>query len=225
MNNSGILLVDKAVGSTSFYLVSLLRRLTQVKKIGHAGTLDPFATGVMVMLIGRDYTQRSDEFLNKDKEYRATIQLGIATDTYDIDGKITSQSDKIPTLNEIELALAAFRGEILQIPPMYSAKKIQGKKLYELARKGIQIERKPVRVQVQIRLITYQYPMLDIEVACNKGTYIRALAHDIGQFLLVGAHLFALTRIRSGLFHLRECLPQAHLKNPEFNLSSHLRQI
>lgn len=224
-NNKGILLVDKAAGSTSFYLVSLLRRLTKIEKIGHAGTLDPFATGVMVMLIGREYTRRSDEFLSSDKEYRATLQLGIATETYDIEGQITSRSDKIPTLHEIELALAAFQGEILQIPPMYSAKKIEGKKLYELARKGITIERQPVKVQLQINLVSYNYPMLDIEVKCSKGTYIRSLAHDIGQFLGCGAHLFELARTRSGAFHIGQCIPQAHLKNPELDLSPYLRKL
>ncbi len=223
-NYNGILLVDKAAGSTSFYLVSLLRRLTQIEKIGHAGTLDPFATGVMVMLIGREYTRRSDEFLSSDKEYRATLQLGIATDTYDIDGQITSRSDKVPSLNEVELALATFQGEILQIPPMYSAKKIEGKKLYDLARKGITIERQPVKVQLQIKLMSYNYPMLDMEVKCSKGTYIRSLAHDIGQFLNCGAHLFELARTRSGPFHLGQCVPQSHLKNPEFDLSPYLRR-
>ncbi|HSX11105.1 MAG TPA: tRNA pseudouridine(55) synthase TruB [Chlamydiales bacterium] len=225
MNNNGILLVDKAAGSTSFYLVSLLRRLTHIEKIGHAGTLDPFATGVMVMLIGQDYTRRSNEFLNKDKEYRATLQLGLATDTYDIEGQITSRSDKIPTPQEIALALAAFQGEISQIPPMFSAKKVEGKKLYDLARKGITIERQPVKVQLQIKLVSYNYPMLDIEVACSKGTYIRSLAHDIGQFLGCGAHLFELARTRSGAFHIGQCVPQALLKNPSFDLSPHLRQL
>jgi tRNA pseudouridine55 synthase len=225
VNTNGILLVDKAAGSTSFYLVSLLRRLTGIEKIGHAGTLDPFATGVMVMLIGRDYTRRSDEFLNKDKEYRATLQLGLVTDTYDIEGQILSRSEKIPTLSEIEQALAAFQGEISQIPPMYSAKKVEGKKLYDLARKGITIERQPVKVHVQIRLMSYQYPFLDIAVTCSKGTYIRSLAHDIGQFLGCGAHLFELARTRSGAFHIGQCVPQAQLKNSSFDLSAHLRAL
>lgn len=223
--NNGILLVDKAAGSTSFYLVSLLRRLTKIEKIGHAGTLDPFATGVMVMLIGRDYTRRSDEFLCSDKEYRATLQLGITTDTYDIDGQITSRSDKIPTLEEIEHALNAFRGEISQIPPMYSAKKVEGKKLYDLARKGIVIERQPVQVKVAIKLISYNYPMLEIEVACSKGTYIRSLAYDIGQFLGCGAHLFELARTRSGAFRIEECIHQDLLKMKELDLTPHLRKL
>jgi len=224
VNPNGILLVDKAAGSTSFHLVSLLRRLTKIEKIGHAGTLDPFATGVMVMLIGRDYTRRSEEFLCSDKEYRATIQLGTATDTYDLEGQITSQSDKVPTLNDVQLALQVFRGEILQIPPMYSAKKVQGKKLYDLARKGIEIERQPVKVQVEITLINYQYPMIDVSVKCSKGTYIRSLAHDIGQVLKTGAHLFELARTRSGAFHLGECIPQSHLKNPQFDITPHLKK-
>lgn len=224
-NNNGILLVDKAAGSTSFYLVSLLRKITRIEKIGHAGTLDPFATGVMVMLIGRDYTRRSDEFLCSDKEYRATVQLGSATDTYDIEGEVTFRSDKIPSLEEIQLALATFQGEILQIPPMYSAKKVEGKKLYDLARRGITIERQPVKVQVQIKLISYNYPMLDIEVLCSKGTYIRSLAHDIGQFLNCGAHLFELARTRSGSFHIGQCIPQAHLKKPDVDLSPYLRKL
>lgn len=223
--NNGILLVDKAAGCSSFYLVSLLRRLTHIEKIGHAGTLDPFATGVMVMLIGREYTRKSDEFLCNDKEYKALLQLGMATETYDIEGQITSRSDKIPTLQEVELALASFQGEILQIPPMYSAKKLEGKKLYDLARKGITVERQPVKVRVQIKLIRYHYPLLELEVACSKGTYIRSLAHDIGQFLGCGAHLFELARTRSGSFHISECIPQALLKNPQFDLSPHLRTV
>lgn len=222
---SGLLLVDKAAGSTSFYLVSLLRRLTKIEKIGHAGTLDPFATGVMVMLIGREYTRRSDEFLCSDKEYRATLQLGIATDTYDLEGQIISRSEKIPTLKEIELALTSFQGEISQVPPMYSAKKVEGKKLYDLARKGITIERQPVKVQIAITFISYNYPMLEIQVSCSKGTYIRSLAHDIGTFLGCGAHLFELARTRSGPFHLGQCIPQSHLKNPTFDLSPHLRHL
>lgn len=225
MNNNGILLVDKAAGSTSFHLVSLLRRLTRIEKIGHAGTLDPFATGVMVMLIGREYTRKSDSFLSCDKEYRAILQLGIVTDTYDIEGQIVSRSEKVPTLNEIKLALASFQGEISQIPPMYSAKKIDGKKLYDLARKGIVIERQPVQVKVDIQLIQYNYPMLEIVVACSKGTYIRSLGHDIGQFLGCGAHLFELTRTRSGFFRIEECIPQELLKNREFDVTPHLRVI
>jgi tRNA pseudouridine55 synthase len=222
-NLSGILLVDKEAGSTSFHIVSLLRRLTKIEKIGHAGTLDPFATGVMVMLIGKEYTRKSELFLTSDKEYRATIQLGITTATYDLEGEITARSDKIPTLKEIEIALQTFQGEILQTPPMYSAKKVAGKKLYDLARRGIVIEREPVKVRVAIELIQYNYPLLEVRVTCSKGTYIRSLAHDIGAFLSAGAHLFELTRTRSGSFLLENCIPQRSLKNKEFDIIPYLR--
>jgi len=223
--NKGILLVDKARGATSFQIVSELRRLTKEQTIGHAGTLDPFATGVMVMLIGREFTKRSESFLTSDKEYRATLFLGIATDTYDLDGQVMSRSEKVPTLEEVELAIAPFQGEILQVPPMFSAKKVEGKKLYELARKGIEIARQPVQVRVKIQMLRYDYPSLEILVECSKGTYIRSLAHDIGQVLGSGAHLIELTRLRSGNFTLDECIPQANLKNPEFNITPYLRNL
>jgi tRNA pseudouridine55 synthase len=220
---NGILLVDKAAGSTSFHLVALLRRLTRIEKIGHAGTLDPFATGVMVMMIGREYTRRSDEFLTGDKQYRATLSLGTSTDTYDLDGQVVFRSDRVPSLKEVELGIAPFQGDILQVPPMFSAKKIGGKKLYDLARKGISIERQAVRVHLNISLLSYEYPNLEIEVSCSKGTYIRSLAHDIGNALGCGAHLSALTRLRSGPFYLEECIPQERLKNPEFDVTPFLR--
>lgn len=224
MMNNGILLVDKSAGSTSFHIVSLLRKLTKIEKIGHAGTLDPFATGVMVMLIGKPYTTRSDEFLQSDKAYRATLHFGIATDTHDLEGQVTSQSDLVPTLHQIELAISAFQGEILQIPPMFSAKKIGGQKLCDLARKGITLERQPVKVKIDIAFIRYEYPHLEIEVNCSKGTYIRSLAHDIGQALGCGAHLTALSRTRSGPFILAQCIPQASLKNPTFDITPHLQR-
>ncbi len=222
---SGILLVDKETGSTSFYLVSMLRRLTHIEKIGHAGTLDPFATGLMVMLIGKEYTRKSDQFLQLDKEYRATMQLGVTTETYDLEGAIVDRSEKIPSTQEVALAISAFQGEILQTPPMFSAKKVAGKKLYDLARRGIVIERQPVQVKVAIEQIGYSYPMLEVQIQCSKGTYVRSLAHDIGQFLGCGAHLFELTRTRSGPFRLEDAIPQALLKNKEFDLTPHLRHL
>jgi len=225
VKHSGILLVDKATGSTSFHLVSILRKITRIEKIGHAGTLDPFATGVMVMLIGREYTQKSNDFLSSDKGYLATIQLGSTTDSYDIYGKVLVQNPYVPSLVEVEKAIASFQGQIEQIPPMFSAKKVAGQKLYDLARKGITIERAAVKVSVQIKLIRYHYPMLEIEVNCSKGTYIRSLAHDIGQILTCGAHLFELIRTRSGTFHLSECVSQADLKAPDFDFTKHLRKL
>lgn len=210
--NSGILVVNKAAGNTSFSLVSLLRKLTGERKIGHAGTLDPFATGVMVMLIGPAYTRLSEQFINHDKEYLTTVQLGIATTTYDCEGEVTSESTLIPELSEIEKALENFQGEIQQIPPMFSAKKIKGQKLYHLARKGVEIERPPALVKVWTQILAYEYPYLRLRVRCSKGTYIRSLAHDLGVLLKTGAHLAALQRSRSGPFTLEQSISEEELQ-------------
>lgn len=203
---SGILLVNKPRGKTAFSLVACLRRILKVRKIGHAGTLDPFATGVMVMLVGKQYTRLSDQFLCEDKEYVAQVRLGISTDSYDCDGKMVNVAGKVPTLDEVQSAIAFFQGEIEQIPPMFSAKKVNGKKLYELARKGKVIERAPVKVKLRTALLGYDYPFINISVACSKGTYIRSIAHDLGEMLGCGAHLSVLERTRSGPFCLDSCL-------------------
>lgn len=207
----GILLVNKAKGSTSFSLVHRLRKITQIEKIGHAGTLDPFATGLMVLLIGKGATSQSDRWLTCDKEYKATLHLGISTDSYDIDGAVTHTSQRIPTLAELEETILRFQGGYSQVPPMFSAKKIGGKKLYDLARKGITVERAPVAVTLTITLLSYTYPQVELHITCSKGTYIRSLAHDIGLSLGTGAHLFALIRLRSGPFHLDQSIPESDL--------------
>lgn len=210
----GILLVNKPRGKTSFSLVSASRRLYNIQKIGHAGTLDPFATGVMILLIGKECTRLSDKFLHQDKEYIATLHLGQETDSYDCDGQITATSDLVPSLESIEQVLMRFQGTIAQVPPMFSAKKVNGKKLYELARKGIEIERKAETVTVQIELLHYEYPYMSIRVSCSKGTYIRSLAADIGKALGCGAHLSDLSRTRSGAFSLSQCVDGALLNDP-----------
>jgi tRNA pseudouridine55 synthase len=204
--SEGILLVDKPRGKTSFSLVAMLRKKTGIQKIGHAGTLDPFATGVMVMLVGKKYTRMSDQFLGQEKEYLCKVQLGVSTESYDCDGAVTKTADKVPTLTEIETALLSFQGTFLQTPPMFSAKKIQGKKLYELARKGIEVERAPVSVTAKTTLISYAYPFLELQIVCSKGTYVRSLAHDLGELLGCGGHLVELRRLRSGAFHLKDCI-------------------
>lgn len=203
---TGILLVDKPKGKTSFSLVRALRKILGVKKIGHTGTLDPFATGVMVLLIGKKFTRQSDNFLSQDKEYSTTLMLGVSTDTYDCDGQITKQSDLIPNQDEIDKAIQSFQGTIEQIPPMFSAKKVNGKKLYELARQGKEIERKAATVQIETTIIDYTYPHLKLKIKCSKGTYIRSVAHDLGEQLGCGAHLIQLERIRSGQFHIDDCV-------------------
>jgi len=222
--SEGILLVDKEKGRTAFYLVKILRKLTGIQKIGHAGTLDPFATGVMVMLLGRPYTKIADSFLNDDKEYLATIKLGEGTDTFDCDGQTSKTSEKIPSLSEVEAAIAHFQGEILQTPPMFSAKKVNGQRLYTLARKGIEVERQEVKLKVQTTLIDYSYPELKIQVSCSKGTYIRSIANDIGMHLGCFGHLTALKRIRSGAFHLKDCIDAKSLSQPSFPYIPHLRK-
>jgi len=201
----GILLIDKPRDKTSFYLVHVLRKVTGVKKIGHTGTLDPLATGVMVMLIGSKYTQKTPLFIKYDKEYETTLLLGSTSDTYDIQGKVEKKSDFVPSLNQVNEAIALFQGSLLQIPPMFSAKKQNGKKLYELARQGISVERPPVQVHVLIRLLSYTYPELRLHITCSSGTYVRTIAHDIGLKLSTGAIVSELTRTRSGPFSLTAC--------------------
>lgn len=222
---AGILLIDKPKGKTSFSLVAMLRRIYGVKKIGHAGTLDPFATGVMVLLVGKNYTRLSDQFLGQDKEYEALVHLGKVTDTYDCEGQVLRTSDMIPSLQEIESVIEKFQGKIMQVPPMFSAKKVAGKKLYELARKGVSIEREAKEVTVQIQVLSYEYPYLSLRVACSKGTYIRSLAYDIGEMLGCGAHLTELQRTRSGSFYLKDCVDGSLLQNPptDYNFISLLR--
>jgi len=215
----GILLVDKPANMSSFAVVSAARRRLGVKKIGHGGTLDPFATGLLVLLVGRSFTKRAGEFLHGDKSYRATLKLGQSTDSFDLDGTIVESSDKIPTLQEVEEVIARFQGTLEQVPPMFSAKKVGGVRLYELARKGQVIERKAVTVHVQITVIRYSYPELEIEVKASKGTYIRSLAEDIGRQLGSFAHLIALRRLESGRFSLADSVDFAALKNPEIPIT------
>lgn len=202
----GVWLIDKPRGKTSFSLVAVLRRLTHIQKIGHAGTLDPFATGLMVMLVGKDFTRQSDNYLTQEKEYECIVHLGIATDSYDCDGKVMHTCDLIPSKTEVESALASFQGTVEQTPPMFSAKKIKGQKLYHLARQGIEVERKKTQVTLQTTLLEYNYPLITLNVVCSKGTYIRSIAHDLGKILGCGAHLSNLRRLRSGTFHVKDSI-------------------
>ncbi|MCH9811340.1 tRNA pseudouridine(55) synthase TruB [bacterium] len=207
----GILLINKEPGRTSFSLIPKLRKIFNQKKIGHGGTLDPLATGVMVYLIGKNYTKTADTYLHQDKEYVATIRLGEERDSYDIDGEITHTSDLIPTLEEIVNALPSFNGQIDQIPPMFSAKKVGGKKLYELARKGEEITRKAKRVTLETSIISYEYPQLKIHVRCSSGTYIRSIAHDLGEILGCFGCIEMLMRTRSGQHAIEACFSEKDL--------------
>ncbi len=224
--SEGILLVDKPKGKTAFDLVAILRRRLNVKTIGHAGTLDPMATGVMVMLIGKKYTTQSNQFLGEEKEYVAQIHLGIETDTYDAEGKTVSTSSLTPTEDQIKQALNSFQGEIQQIPPMFSAKKMNGQKLYQLARQGKVVERQPVTLQIKTELISYHYPFIDLRITCSKGTYVRSIAYDLGKMLGCGAHLSALIRTRSGNYPIADCIDGAGLYTGELsllNIINHLK--
>jgi tRNA pseudouridine55 synthase len=225
IHNEGILLVNKVPGKTSFFPVNCIRRLTGIRKVGHTGTLDPFASGLLIFLIGQNYTRLSDRFLNLEKEYFANVYLGKTTDSYDIDGEILSESPLIPTLQNISDTIKKFQGEIEQIPPMFSAKKVKGKKLYELARKGITIERKPCLVTLKTELLNYEYPFVKLRITCSKGTYIRSIAHDFGNFLDCGAHLHNLERTRIGPFSLTDSISSDMLENSNFDISTHVKKV
>jgi len=200
-----ILNVNKPKGMTSFRVVQHIRNWTQCKKVGHAGTLDPLATGVLIVCTGRG-TKRISEFVHLDKEYEGTIELGLTTDTDDAEGR-PLEKRPVPnfTSEEIENILNHFRGEILQVPPMYSALKKNGKRLYRMARKGIVVEREPRKVTIfQLEKLSWKKPFLGIRVCCSKGTYIRSLARDIGERLKTGGYLTELCRTRIGPYHLQE---------------------
>lgn len=193
--HSGFILINKMTGPTSHDIIDALRKITSIKKIGHAGTLDPFASGLLLIAVGRQATKQIDQFVKKNKTYNATLELGATTDTFDRKGIKTLNNCAEPNRDQIQKALDSFIGEQEQIPPMFSAKKIKGKKLYELARKGIEIERKPSLINIHdIKLLEFNWPVLKIEVHCSTGTYIRSLANDIGEKLKCGAYLEELER-------------------------------
>lgn len=198
---NGVLLVDKGPDMTSHDVVAVARRCLNTKKIGHCGTLDPMATGMLILVIGTA-TKLSDLLMSEDKEYTGTIRLGSTTNSYDKEGQVVEEKP-VPayTREEIEAAFDGFRGDFYQMPPMVSAIKINGVPLYKLARKGQEVEREPRFVRVYDREITrIELPEIDFRVVCSKGFYVRSYAHDIGQKLGCGAHLSDLRRTRSGHF-------------------------
>ncbi|MGF1452294.1 MAG: tRNA pseudouridine(55) synthase TruB [Opitutales bacterium] len=200
----GILLVDKPTGMTSHDVVDRLRRKLQMKKIGHAGTLDPNATGLLIMLIGKA-TKVSQYLMSLDKEYSGEIKLGEETTTYDSEGEVTLNAEVSAelTAEKLQAAMDEFRGDQYQLPPMFSAKKVDGVPLYKMARKGQEIEREPRFIRVErFSLEHFEPPHLRFNVACSKGTYVRTLAHDLGQKLGCGAHLSALSRTATDQFRL-----------------------
>lgn len=201
-NLNGIINIDKPAGMTSHDVVSRLRRILNMKKIGHTGTLDPDATGVLPMCIGRA-TKAADMLTAQEKQYIAEVTLGTATDTLDSSGNVTDSAEVNVTEEDIKRAAVEFVGDIEQIPPMFSAVKVDGKRLYSLARDGVEVERKPRKVRIsdiQILDIMLDDNKFVMKVDCSKGTYIRTLCDDIGRFLGCFAHMSALRRTRSGRF-------------------------
>ena len=215
---SGLILVNKPIGITSFKLVHIIKKRLNVKKVGHCGTLDPLASGLMIVLVGK-YTKLQDKFMKQDKVYYATIKLGIRTDSGDLDGKMISQSDYSHITKElVEQSCNSFIGKIQQIPPMYSALKVNGQKLYELARKGITIERKPREITIyNIDLIDYQKDSFSIRVKCSSGTYIRTLAQDIGTKLNTDTVLINLVREEIGNYKLTNAINIDDIKENDNN--------
>lgn len=210
----GILNINKPQGETSFGVVAMVKRLSGERRVGHAGTLDPAATGVLPICLGQG--TRVIEFLvDTTKVYRAQIELGVATDTYDASGKIIQKGDPSGISQaQLESALTSFCGLIQQTPPMYSAVKHHGKRLYQLARAGIEVERRSRLIRIHlVELVDWQPPVVTIEVVCGKGTYIRSLAHDLGQALGCGANLKRLTRLRCGLFDIKDAVSMPQLEH------------
>jgi tRNA pseudouridine55 synthase len=200
-----VLNVNKPAGWTSFDAVKRIRGITKVRKVGHAGTLDPFATGVLLVCTGKA-TKQVSELMGLTKEYVAEIELGKTTDTFDGTGTFLSESEpKGVTQTQIESICRTFQGEQLQTPPMFSAVKVNGQRLYKLAREGRTAERQPRKILVhEIQLLSYHNPLFSVRVTCSKGTYLRALAHDMGEELGCGAYLRNLVRTRIGDYRVED---------------------
>ena len=212
----GVININKPRGITSHDAVYKLRRITGLKKIGHTGTLDPMASGVLPILTGKG-TKLSDYFIDNNKRYEATVELGVSTDSYDMEGRVVKTSDKRVSDVEINAAVSSFVGELEQIPPMYSAIKIGGKKLYQLARKGIEVERSARKITIfNIDVLNIDGKLLTVDISCSKGTYIRSLCNDIGELLGTGARLTALVRSAAGCFKLEDSVELADLTAENF---------
>ncbi|MFC2013380.1 tRNA pseudouridine(55) synthase TruB [Chloroflexota bacterium] len=211
---NGILNIDKPAGKTSFSIVDIVKRLAGERRVGHAGTLDPAATGVLPVCLGQG-TRVVEYLVDATKAYRAEIELGVVTDTYDASGNITYRGDPSGVSREqLEAVLAAFCGLIEQTPPMYSAVKHYGKPLYKLARAGLKVDRKSRQAKIyRLDIVDWQTPVVTVEVVCGKGTYIRSLAYDLGQDLGCGAHLKSLIRLRCGSFCIEDAISMSQLED------------
>ena len=218
----GFLNVYKPKGITSHDVIAAIRRVTKIKQIGHTGTLDPFAEGVLPVCIGK--ATRLIEYLSDDKAYIGTIQFGSATTTYDIEGEVVNTSDKKVSIEDIENALNNYKGDIEQIPPIYSAIKVKGKKLYDYARSGQKVELQPRKVHIsELKIMEFDQNKntLKLHIACSKGTYIRSIANDLGIQLGNFGHLIKLVRIKAGNFDINNAVPLNDLNTIE-NIEKHI---
>ncbi len=210
MHNFGFLWINKPLGISSFAVVRRLRKITGEKRIGHSGTLDPLASGVMILAIGRPYTKKLNEYLKLDKTYEAELTLGYNTATWDAEGEKIFVSDKQPSEAEIKEILNSFIGEQMQVPPIFSALKMGGQPLYKMARQGTDLLEENLgarRITIyDLRLLSYEYPHLKFAVDVSSGTYIRSLARDIGKKLGTGAYLSGLVRSKLGTVNLADCV-------------------
>jgi tRNA pseudouridine55 synthase len=223
---SGVLVVDKGRGATSFDVVAIVRRRLGVRRIGHAGTLDPDATGVLPILVG-EATKITPYLVDQDKEYLATVRFGLTTDTHDVSGRVLSETpvdDLVPA--RLEDVCRGFVGHIKQVPPMYSAVHHQGRRLYELARAGIEVERAPREVTIRsIAVEKIDGPLVTLRVVCGKGTYVRVLAADLGTALGCGGAVASLVRCRVGPFELRDAVSWPDLMEGGHELWSRVRPV
>ena len=201
----GFFLVNKPPGPTSHDVVEELRLLTKIREIGHAGTLDPLAEGLLILLVG-GFTKKSQDFMKLSKEYRATLRLGLESDSHDVEGEITLKKEfAIPLREDIEGALEKFRGKIKQVPPQFSAVKVRGRKAYEEAREGKRVELEARQVTIsKLETVWYKFPLLTLDIACSSGTYIRSIVRDLGDSLGTGAIVIGLRRVSIGPYHIKD---------------------
>ena len=219
---NGVIIVDKPSGMTSHDVVDRVRRALRLRQVGHAGTLDPAATGVLPLLLGRA-TKLSRYLTGSSKDYEGTIRLGVDTDTWDADGCIVRERPVRLELEVVRDSLTEFIGDVEQVPPMFSAKKIGGRKLYELARKGEEVQRPPVTVRIdRLECVSWDSPDLKFRLSCSSGTYVRAVAHELGERLGCGGHLLCLRRTRVGVFALSAAVSLASIEENPGVVADHL---
>jgi tRNA pseudouridine55 synthase len=224
----GILLVDKPAGWTSFDAVNYIRRMIaqaenkkpKQVKVGHAGTLDPFATGLLIILVGKEYTRQAAAFSKLDKTYEVTMKLGFTSSTGDPEGEIKLASGRVPSEREIKEALQKFQGEIMQTPPIFSAIKVNGQRAYKLARAGKEVKIEPRKATInRLEMTKYEFPLVQFTVDVSSGTYIRSLVEDVGKVLKTGAYTTELRRTKIDKFDLRDASDIKKLKVNELSLT------